>query len=555
MLNIEPTPRVTPGLMGLPFNISILQVTTTMLATIGRISTVDIYDHTSVNFAAEGLYSTNIFGRIGTPERDSNLGYIQLNLPIIHPLLFQNLMRLKGYYKDIISGRQYATWNKETGEFDKCLPGEGETGYSFFVSKWKDLRFKETGSDIRKIRMDLLEKFRALGTIDHFLVLPAGLRDIDIDDTGQRKEDDINRLYRNLISISNSLTRVEEGFEVSVFDTARWSMQRTANEIYDVLMSMLKGKRGWIQQKYGSRKIINGTRNIITAMNTSVPYLKSPINPTLSHTQVGLIQTLRGALPFTLHGLRTGILGEVFGTGEDYVWLVNPKTFKRELVQISLDTADKYSTRPGLESLINLFFNLDIRHKPIMIDGHYLALLYVDDTSFKVVTDISDLPPGYSKKNLSPMTLTDLMYVSTIGKYDKLYGTMTRYPCTGDGSTYPTKYMVRTTSKSKTMIQLDDAWEPLLTVHNFPNRAKDAVWLDSLVPHLSRLEGAGADFDGDKFGSPFVYSNESIAAIEAYFQSLKAYVGADGQFAASAQSKTNKLVIANLTSDATMKRY
>lgn len=554
MLKITPHAQVTPGLTQLPFNISLLQLTAANLSTIKRVSSVNIYDHTNVNFDSEGLYSTDIFGRIGTKERDSNLGYVRLNLPIIHPLLFQNLLKLKSFYKDIVAGKQPAIWNEKEGEFEKCLPGEGDTGYSFFFSKWNKLRFKETGSDIRKVRMDLIDKFRKIGVLDHFLILPAGLRDIEITN-GQRKEDDINRLYRKLINISNSLMRVEEGFEVSVFDTARWSMQQTVMEIFDTLMTMLKGKRGWIQQKYGSRKIIHGTRNVITAMNTAVPYLDSPINPTLSHTQVGLIQTLRGALPYTLNGLRTGILGDVFGTGEDHVWLVNPKTYKRELVQITLDTADKYSTRPGLESLINLFFNNKQRNKPIMIDGHYLALVYMDDTSFKVVTDISDVPEDRDPKNLHPMTLTDLMYISTIGKYDKLYGTMTRYPCTGDGSTYPTKYIVRTTTKSKVMIHLDESWNDEFKVYNFPDRSPDAVWLDSLVPHLSRLEKAGADFDGDKFSSPFVYSTEAIEAIEHYFGSKAAYVSADGQFNASAQSKTNKLVIANLTDAPTMKRY
>lgn len=555
MIKLTPHAKVTPGLTQLPFNISILQLTPARLATLKRVSSVNIYDHTQVNFDSEGLYSTDIFGRIGTPERDSSLGYIRLNLPIIHPLLFQNLIKLKGYYKDIVAGKQMALWNAETGEFEKCLPSEGDTGYQYFFSKWRDLKFYETGSDIRKVRIDLLEKFRKLGTMDHFLVLPAGMRDIEIDQNGQRKEDDINRLYRKVISISNSLMRVTEGFEVSVFDTARWSMQQTVNEIFDTLMTMLKGKTGWIQKKYGSRKIIHGTRNVITAMNTAVPYLDSPNNPTLSHTQVGLIQTLRGALPYTLNGLSTGILNEVFGTGEDHVWLINPKTYKRELVQISLDTADKYSTRPGLESLINLFFSVSQRNKPIMVDGHYLALVYIDDTSFRVVTDISELPPERSKDNLHPMTLTDLMYISTLGKYDRLYGTMTRYPCTGDGSTYPTKYIVRTTTKPKTMQHLNDAWEPDYQVFNFPDRSPDAVWLDSLVPHLSRLEKAGADFDGDKFASPMVYSTESVEAIEAYFNSKAAYVAADGQFNASAQSKTNKLVIANLTAEPTLRRY
>lgn len=479
----------------LPFNIWLAQPTDKAVQFVGEVKVMDIYDNSGVNFHPDGLYSARIFGRVGSEERDTRFGYIRLNTVVFHPVVFEILKKLKGLYVEIMAGHEYAIFDEQEKDFVRADAITGQTGFSFFMKHWTRIVFKQTDSDLRKLRIELIEKYKKHALLDRYLIMPAGLRDLEVTENGQTREDEINGLYRKLLNASNTISSVFEGQEESVYDVPRWTMQRVAVEIYEQIIAMVKGKGGWVQKKWGSRKTINGTRNVITSMDTSSAWLDSEDTLGLEDTQIGFIQVLRGALPYTVNALKSGFLGDVFGADEGEVWLTNKKTLKRELVEVSTETYDRYATRPGYEKLINRFFMRDARSKPIVIEGYYLGLIYVDEQNFRLFQDIDDLPEHLSKKNVSPMTLSDLLYVSTIRNYRELVGTMTRYPVTGTGSTYPTYFKCRTTVATTTKIGFNEAWEPDedLKVSNFPDRSKDAVWMDSLSPSPCRLVGLGGD--------------------------------------------------------------
>lgn len=482
-------------LKDLPFNVTLLSPTVDDTRYLKPVTVMDIYDNSGVNFHENGLYSVSTFGRVGSKDRDRKFSYIDLKMPIFHPEIFENIKQLKALYAEILAGVRYAVFDETVNDFVPSNQLQGRTGYSFFLEYWDRLVFKDSPSDLRKLRIQFIDKYKSKALMSKYLVMPAGLRDIDVDDGGQTREDDINGLYRKLLSAANTIASVTGDHDVSVYDVPRWTMQRTANEIYESIMNTLKGKGGWIQRKWAARRTINGTRNVITAMDTSMQHIDSPDALEPTDTQIGLVQVLRGALPFTLNGLKDSILGETFG-GEDLsVWLVNRTTLERELVDVGIDTLDRYGTRTGMEKLINRFFVSEARNKPILIEGYYLGLIYVDDQHFKVFKDISELPSHLSRKNVSPITLADLLYTSTVKHYNRLVGTITRYPVTGTGSIYPTKFKVRTTTKAFTKTPLNDAWEPIpeAVVYNFPDRSKEAQWLSSLSPHSIRIAGLGGD--------------------------------------------------------------
>lgn len=532
----------------LPFNVTLLSPSEADVRYLRPVKVMDIYDNSGVNFHEEGLYSVSTFGRVGSKDRDRKFSYVDLKMPIFHPEVFENIRQLKALYAEILAGVRYAVFDETTKDFVPASQLEGRTGYSFFLEYWDRLVFKESPSDLRKLRIQFIAKYRSKALMSKYLVMPAGLRDIDVDE-GQTREDDINGLYRKLLSAANTITSVRGDHDVSVYDVPRWSMQRTANEIYESIMNTLKGKGGWIQRKWAARRTINGTRNVITAMDTSMRYIDAPDAIEASDTQIGLVQVLRGALPFTLNGLSDGILGETFGGDDLSVWLVNPTTLERELVDVSIETLDRYGTRTGMEKLINRFFVPETRNKPILVEGYYLGLIYVDEAHYRVFKDIAELPEYLSRKNVYPLTLADLLYTSTTKHYKRLVGTVTRYPVTGTGSIYPTKFKVRTTTKTYTKIPLNDAWEPQPeeTVYNFPDRDKKATWLNSLTPHTIRIKGMSADFDGDTCSSPIMYSEETIAEIERYFHLRNSFVGTGGGLVASANTDTVNLVVSNLT--------
>ena len=62
------------------------------------------------------------------------------------------------------------------------------------------------------------------------------------------------------------------------------------NQIFDYFQTILSGKHGFLQSKWGSRRIFNGTRNVIFAMDPSVENLGFPNQPKSTDTVVGMYQ-------------------------------------------------------------------------------------------------------------------------------------------------------------------------------------------------------------------------------------------------------------------------
>lgn len=537
----------------LPFNVWLLIPNAPMLQTTRPVRVLDTYDVTGTNFHEDGLFSVTTFGRLGSEERDERFSYIDLRTTIFHPEIYFNVISLKSLYKGILSGKQYAVWDAKEKDFVASNGNDGETGYQFFVKHFAEIEFKRSGSDARNQKIELINKYRDKAFLDKHLVIPAGLRDVATNEKGQATEDEINDLYRKLLMTANTIAAVEESKTSPMLNTARWSLQLAAGQIYIMIKRMVSGKKGWFQGKFGARRTRHGTRNVITAMDTSTYLLGAANAISVTDTEIGLAQTLRGALPHTINALKNSLIGEVFSESANSVWLVNPKTLQRELVDISNDTVDQYSTRPGLEKLINRFFIPELRNRPIRVEKHYLGLIYVDDRYFKVFKDISELPESFSKDNVYPLTLADLLYTSTYQKFKRLAGIITRYPVTGAGSTYPTLYKVRTTVESSIKQPLDDAWQPMgveFEAPAFPSRDPDIKWMDSLVPHSTRLGGLGADFDGDMVNSPILHSEDAFREIGEYYTKRGAFVGVDGQLLVSADVQTVGLVVANMTGDA-----
>lgn len=482
----------------LPFNISVLKLTDRDIQLLRPVTVLDIYDSTGVNFHDDGLFSVATFGRVGSEERDSRFGYIDLKTEILHPEIFLSLVSVRALYAGIIAGKTYAVFDPTVNDFLPASELQGQTGYSFFMSHWDRLTIPKNTSDTRNNIVDLIAKFKGQSTLRYHLVMPAGLRDVQVDDTGRTTEDEINDMYRKLITISNTLTGAAEDLNSAAMDTPRWALQYNAVLIYQHIKKLLSGKRGWFQKKFGSRRTRNGTRNVITAMDSSTAVLGAPDAPKATDTDIGFVQTLRGALPKTIAALKAGYLGTVIAGGEGAVWLTDPKTWTRTLVDLPMDVIDDYSTRAGLERLINRFFIPSLQKKPIRIQGYYLGLYYEDAETFKIFSDITELPSNLSKKNVRPITLADLLYHSTYNVYKTLYGLITRYPITGAGSIYPCTYRVRTTISTSTKYERDEAWDfdrtdETRTAYNYPDYSEQSRWVGSLGIPATRVALMGAD--------------------------------------------------------------
>jgi hypothetical protein len=533
-----------------PFNIDLLNLSPDKLRGLRKVQKLDIFEGGSSDFSEEGLFSTTIFGRVGDERRNLRFAYIDIKVPILHPAVFNVLVKMKHLYGDILSSKGYAKFDEELRDFVKASAIDGSTGYAFFIEHWLKIDFGDTSSINREQAVLLIKKYGDRALTDKVVVLPAGLRDVEIDDYNRISEDEINKPYRQLISISNTINEATVRTQIDSLDIPRYQMQVIFNTIYEMIFSLIEGKKKLLLGKWASRRVFNGTRNVITAMDTSVPYLGEKGNPDVNSTIIGLYQYMKATLPVTIFQIRR-LLESIFPDVNQPARLINKKTLKAEEVLLHSRYYNQWATNEGIERVISSFKEESIRDVPLEIDGRYVALLYRGpDNTFRIMHDIDEITSSRNKKDVKPITLAELFYTAVYQKANSYPVLVTRYPITGIGSIYPSRIYLRVTLESEKRMQLDSQWKPIgeeAMAYEFPVRG--AAFVNSLIPAVNKLARMGADFDGDTSSATVAYSQEAIEECEEFFNSRRAYVGTDGQFINRAGVHTTELVLRNLTGD------
>lgn len=531
----------------------IMNITPALLKMLKPVKVLDIYDGGSDNFHEDGLFSTSIFGRVGDESRDLRFSYIHTSIDVLHPLVFRNVSKLKKFYADIIKGNAYAVFDDTMKDFAPSDAIDGETGYNFFLSYWDRIEFKRNDSKQRNARIDFIEKYKDVAKTKDILVLPAGLRDLEVDPDGRDVEGEINEFYRKIISISNTLntnTKVND----RITDSARLGIQNAFNSIYTYVIGLFKGKRGFILKKWAKRAIHNGTRAVLTAQIPTVDVLSDVTYPSWNDTVMGIAQLMKALLPVAVHRLMNfELVLESFPTGDSSAYLVDKKTLKRSMVNIANKTTDKWTTQKGIEGLFDTFMDHEVRPSVIDIDGYYLGLIYRGpDGTFKIIYDIDDVDnyPWMDKKYVYPITWVEMIYLMGYKIWNGFPMVLSRYPISGSGSIYPSYVYVKTTVLYETRYEVDNEGKKILE-----NRAiaypilNNPTFVDSEAVSPSRLAGLGADFDGDMVSGVVLYSEDSKKEITDYLNSAAAYIRPEGGLLNSPYVGPVERVIFNMTGD------
>ncbi|ECG3268986.1 hypothetical protein EWY84_09020 [Salmonella enterica subsp. enterica serovar Infantis] len=509
----------------------LLNVNKSLVSTLKPITTTDTFAGMTKNFHPEGLYSTEIFGPVGKEERDATFAYIDVKLEIISPTVALALFGLKQLYEEICSGRRYATWNEKEKDFEPALPTDAgaDTGYTFFMKHYQELTPARNTSLRRDDTLDFFFKFRQYSLSRYVLVLPAGLRDLMIRQDGRDQEEEINPIYRRLITLSRAVP--EKAQASTITDPVRWRIQSTFNEIWDYFFTLMDGKRGYARSKVTSRKIMNGTRNVLSSAQVGSIEMGREDQIRATDTRQGLLQTLKALLPVAQHYIRERYLANI-RAGDGNLYGVNVKTLKREFLEVSGKVYDQYATDEGVEKLINRLEDRPARHQPLYIDkNHYVALIYQDDKRFKVFYDIDELPSDFKRENVSGITLVELLYLSGYDIWNDYFAFVTRYPVAGRGSTYSSTIRLETTTPSTMKTELDENWEPKSgkPAISFPLRHIND-FVESMAVHPSRLGGLGGDYDGDMTSSNAIMSEEALEENRKWLDSREYWFDTSGRF-------------------------
>ena len=531
-----------------PFNIELMTDLSMYTRMLRPVVVTDIYDGLTSNFHDGGLFSTTIFGRVGTPDRDKRFSYITLNASVVHPVVFDVLKRIKRLYHDIMMGRAYAEWDPEAKDFVSSDIITGETGMAFFLKHLNELQPDKRSSNKRNLYVDVFEKYRSSPYLTGCLVIPAGYRDLTVDQDGREVQDEINDLYRKLIAIANNINLVGAKQNDPAVDIPRRNLQYTMNEIYEYLRTMLEGKKGIIQSKWGGRRVVNSTRNVISSMDTTAEVLGSERSPQVDDLRIGLFQTMKGALPITIYYLKQRYLDEVFSAQDRPTPMINMKTLKLEDVDLDPFIWDRWGTVEGIEKIIDGFSKDELRNKPIVIQGRYLYLTYRKDDTFKIFRDISELPDPEMIKHVHPTTHCELFYTCNYTGWYNLRAVCTRYPINNMYSIFPAKIYTMTNTTAQGLYELDHNWEKTNSyAREFPDSSENVSWVNTAQPHYSRLKSLGADYDGDTVSVTIVYSREATREIDNLLASKKSIIGANGKLIGSADTNIPARVFSAFT--------
>lgn len=483
----------------LPANIQLLRPTNQQLGGLKQTKVLDVFEGGSTNFHESGLFSIETFGRLGTEERDSTFSYIDIRVEILHPYVYENLISLRRFYKDVIHGKAYAVWDEKEKDLVAADILTGDTGYQFFMEHLPLIKFKQSGSEERRRKIIVVNKAIAENkhVTNKILVMPAGLRDAEVDHDGRVVQSEINDFYRSLIGMSNGVLGSNK-LTAKVFDTSRNSIQRAFNDLFEYLYNMLEGKRGLIAGKWAARDIFNGTRNVIASVTQPTPRLGDPTILGIKNTAVGLWQVMKGTLPVSIHCILNGWLSHVFAEGNN-ARLIDKKTLKSVEVKVSDEIIDYWKTPTGITKLIDDYGDINSRLNPVVIADHYVGLIYRGPNgTFKIFGDIDELPTdrGLSRDDVFPLTMCELLYISGYERWNTLGVIVTRFPFTGLRSTYPSIIRCLTTTITTVRRPLDDDWDVDSreeAIAAFYPTFKSDSHFDTLGLYFGMLAGLGGD--------------------------------------------------------------
>jgi len=508
-----------------------------------EVSVLNINDGNG-NFHPDGLFSTEIFGDVGSSNRMQTLGYVDLKIKILSPIVYKFLISLNKLYKDIMEAKKFAIWDDKVKDFiesDKDEAG-ASTGFNFFIKKVKDIKFKDNDSDSRKTKINIINSKTADELlIDKMIVIPAGMRDHVVSEDGKPSEDEINPLYRKLMINSNALKNINTNGNLNV-DTFRTSIQKAALDIYAFIFTLIDGKNKHIQGSFLKRAIDDSTRNVLTSSPFKPTSLEDAKRVGENDTIMGLYQFSKALFPFTKYGITNGIISKIFNDTNRYSTLFNFDKKITENVEVKSEDINKWTSREGINATLNRLGNDDLAKEPIRVGDHFLLAVWDDGKTIKLVFDTNKLDKDkYDYKYLRPITYIELVYLSVHQHSKKENAFFTRYPVGTIGGVYPTKLYLKTTIQNRKVDLVDEMGDYVITLFEYPNLK--ARLYNTMSPHYSKLARLVADFDGDQSTATALFTKDSNDEINNMMSTAAFYIAPDGTLISSIEDQVIKNLI------------
>jgi len=207
----------------------------------------------------DGLYSPRIFGE-SSREMVEKFGYIKLNATIIHPAMYDMLIKVKSVFKHCFTGdKKYIIVDGELIEDDN-----GKSGIGWFHQNYNSINFDKYKTNKNEKLVKFL-KDKSNVFITKFIVIPRKFREFTTDN-GMRHEDEITGLYKKLLGRISSGKSDNEFMKKLLQDSSKDQViQQSINVIYNHFLDLLKAKEGHFRANLISKRIDNNARLVANA--------------------------------------------------------------------------------------------------------------------------------------------------------------------------------------------------------------------------------------------------------------------------------------------------
>ncbi len=229
-----------------------------------EVTNISIFSPGGSRFDPKGRWSEEIFGRAGSSERKNRFGYVDLKTTIINPTIYNSMLTCSPDIRNVILGKE-----RYNIKDNVLIPDEmGLTGILFLAKNIKDIDFEKM---VKKDKLDVgkfLNKNKRLLTIDKYLILPAGVRDLSATKPAAKQfTSPINDLYEQLIALIGQMEFQTDDESKEVFTTF---IQKITLQIYKWLQNNVKGKTGVFRGTM-LKKTLDYSARIVATSDPNIP--------------------------------------------------------------------------------------------------------------------------------------------------------------------------------------------------------------------------------------------------------------------------------------------
>ena len=399
----------------------------------------------------DGLFSPVIFGE--TPqERKVTHAYINLRRKFFHPYIFEMISKLSKKIKTVAQGS--GCWVIEDGTLleikdpQDARYDEDNTGLTWLIENFRQIKFKETGA---QLNTEILKLLNTLSDDDIFItkwiVIPIFYRDFD-DRSGKKSIPEINYMYQTILQNVNS-------FDNEILSIAKnitmYKIQTTMVEMRQFGQKLIEKKNGAIQKSIIGKAPDRCGRGVI-----SCPSLNGCDSPNdcivdILHSGIPLSYCIILGYPFVMKWI-TEFFEDTFRNKQTMPAMKKGLDGKMVIENVPIVDQTEIYTHDYIHKKLEMFkktYGAE-RFETIKIkckDGTEAEMLftgksYARDPDNALANTISN----------RPMTWTDIVYLASENMLSDKHCYITRYPLEDYFGTFPSKVAVLSTIKTSPVI-------------------------------------------------------------------------------------------------------